>query len=86
MHGPQIEDKQLSFHTLNDDDEVGDGAEGVRRRRPLAKALGDRAHDLLPPVGVSILLWRRLQSTAAARSIPSVLTADDSSRGRGEMD
>ena len=31
--------------TLNDGDEVGDGGEGARGGRPLAKALGGRAHS-----------------------------------------
>ena len=44
MHGLENEDKQSSSLTLNDDGEVGDGGEGARGGRPLAKALGDRAH------------------------------------------
>ena len=40
--------------TLNDGDEVGDGGEGARGGRPLAKALGDRAHHLLQPVDVRL--------------------------------
>ena len=36
--------------TLNDGDEVGDGGEGARGGRPLAKALGGRAHHPLQPV------------------------------------
>ena len=40
--------------TLNDGDEVGDGGEGVRGGSYLAKALGDRAHNLLQPVDVRL--------------------------------
>ena len=40
--------------TLNDGDEVGDGGEGARGGRPLAKALGGRAHHLLQPVDVRL--------------------------------
>ena len=50
MHGLENEDKQPSNLTLNDGEEVGDGGEGARGGRPLAKALGDRAHNLLQPV------------------------------------
>ena len=39
---------------LHDGDEVGDGGEGARGGRPLAKALGDRAHHLLQPVDVRL--------------------------------
>ena len=54
MHGIENEDKQLSNLTLNDGEEVGDGGEGARGGRPLAKALGNRAHDLLQPVDVTL--------------------------------
>ena len=54
MHGLENEDKQPSSLTLNDG-EVGDGGEGARGGRPLAKALGDRAHHLLQPVYVRLL-------------------------------
>ena len=37
---------------LHDGDEVGDGGEGARGGRPLAKALGGQAHHLLQPVDV----------------------------------
>ena len=53
MHGLENEDKQPSSLTLNDG-EVGDGGEGARGGRPLAKALGDRAHHLLQPVDVRL--------------------------------
>ena len=33
---------------LNDSDEAGDGGEGTRGGRPLAKALGNRAQHLQP--------------------------------------
>ena len=42
--------KQSINFTLNDGEEVGDGGEGARGGRPLAKTLGDRAHHLLQPV------------------------------------
>ena len=47
MHGAENEDKQPSNLTLIDEEEVGDDEEGARGGRPLAKALGDRAQDLL---------------------------------------
>ena len=40
--------------TLNDGDEVGDGGEGAQGGRPIAKALGGRAHHLLQPVDVRL--------------------------------
>ena len=47
--------KQSSISlTRNDGDEVGDGGERVRGGRPLAKALGGRAHHLLQPVDVRL--------------------------------
>ena len=54
MHGLENEDKQLSNLALNDGEEVGDGGEGARGGRPLAKALGDRAHHRLQPVDVRL--------------------------------
>ena len=54
MHGLENEDKQPSNLTLNDGKEVGDGGEGERGGRPLAKALGDRAQHLLQPVNVRL--------------------------------
>ena len=55
MHGLKNEHKQSINLTLNEGDEVGDGGEGARGGRPLAKALGGRAHYLLQPVDVR--LW-----------------------------
>ena len=40
---------------LKDGDEVGDGGEGARGGRLLAKALGDRADHFIQPVDVK--LW-----------------------------
>ena len=40
--------KQSMNLTLNEGDVVGDGGEGARSGRPLAKALGGRAHHILP--------------------------------------
>ena len=45
-------DYEPSNLTPNDGEEVGDGGEGSRGRRPLAKALGDPAHHLFQPVDV----------------------------------
>ena len=39
---------------LNGGDEVGDGGEGARGGRPLAKMLGGRAHHLLQAVDVRL--------------------------------
>ena len=39
MHGLENEGKQPRNRTLNDGEEVGDGGEGARGGRPLAKAL-----------------------------------------------
>ena len=47
MHGLEKEYKQSINLALNDGDEVGDGGEGARGGRPLAKTLGDRAHHFL---------------------------------------
>ena len=54
MHGIENEGTQPSNLTLNDGEEVGDGEEGARGGRLLAKALGDRAHHLLQPVYVRL--------------------------------
>ena len=48
------EDRQTSNLTLNDGEEVGDGGEGARGGRPLAKALGGRAHYLLQAADVRL--------------------------------
>ena len=40
--------KQSTNLTLNDGEEVGDGGEGARGGRPLAKVLGGRVHYLQP--------------------------------------
>ena len=45
MHGLKNERKQSVNLTLNDGDEVGDGGEGARGGRQLAKALDGRAHS-----------------------------------------
>ena len=52
MHG--LEKEHSINLMLNDGDEVGDGGEGARGGRPLAKALCDRAHHLLQPVDVRL--------------------------------
>ena len=54
MHALGNEDKQPSNLYLNDGEEVGDGGEGARDGRPLAKALGGRAHHLLQSVDVRL--------------------------------
>ena len=54
MHGLNNEHKQSINLTLNDSDEVGDAGEGARGGRPLAKALGGRAHDVLQPADVRL--------------------------------
>ena len=46
MHGQENKHKQSINLELNGGDEVGDGGEGARGGRPLAKALGGRAHHL----------------------------------------
>ena len=53
-HGLENEDKLPSNLTLKNREEVGDGGEGARGGRPLAKALGGRAHHLLQPVDVRL--------------------------------
>ena len=55
MHALKSEHKQSINITLNDGDEVGDGGEGARGGRPLAIALGGRAHHLFQPADVR--LW-----------------------------
>ena len=47
MERLQNEDNQPGNSTLNDGEEVGDGGEGARGGRQLAKVLGDQAHHLL---------------------------------------
>ena len=55
MHGlKKNEHKQSINLMLNDDDEVGDGGEGARGGRPLAKALRDGAHHRRQPVDVRL--------------------------------
>ena len=54
MHGLENEDKQPSKLELNDGEEVGDGGESARGGRPLANALGDRAHHLFQPVNIRL--------------------------------
>ena len=54
MHGVENEHKQSINLTLSDGDEVGDCGRGARAGRPLAKALGDRAHHFLQPVDVRL--------------------------------
>ena len=44
MPGLKNENKQSINLTLNEGDDVGDGGEGARGGRPLANALGGRAH------------------------------------------
>ena len=45
MLGLKNEHKQSINLTLNEGDEVGDGGQGARGGRPLAKALGGRTHS-----------------------------------------
>ena len=52
LHRLENEHNQSIDLALNDGDEVGDGEESARGGRPLAKALGDRAHHLLKPADV----------------------------------
>ena len=54
MHGLKNEHQQSMNLTMNDGDEVGHGGEGARGARPLAKAMGGRAHHLLQPVDVRL--------------------------------
>ena len=54
MYGLETVHKQSTNVTLNDGDEVGDGGEGARGGRPLAKALGGRAHQPLQPIDVKL--------------------------------
>ena len=56
MLGLASEGKQPSNVKLNDGEEVDDGGEGARGRRPLAKALDDRARHLLQPVAARLYL------------------------------
>ena len=77
MHGLENEDKQLSNLALNDGEEVGDGGECGRGGRPLTKALGDRAHHRLQPVGVRLLFCGGFKYSSGI--------ADDASSSRGEM-
>ena len=64
------EHKQSINLKLNDVEEVGDGGEGARGGRRLAKALGGRAHHLLQPVDV--FNQQDLSFGVAARSIAAV--------------
>ena len=48
VHGLKPQHKQSINLTLNEGDEVGDGGEGARGGRPLAKVLGGRVHYLQP--------------------------------------
>ena len=54
MYGLNNEHKQSINLTMNGGDEVGDGGEGARGGRPLAKALGGRAQRILQPVDVRL--------------------------------
>ena len=57
MHGQKNEYFVQSINfSMNDGDEVGDGGEGARGGRPLAKALGGWAHHLLQAVDVRLSL------------------------------
>ena len=53
-HGLENDGRYSSTLTLNDGEEVGDGAEGARGGRPLAKALDDRGHHPLQPLNVRL--------------------------------
>ena len=54
LTNPENEDKQPSNLTLKDGQEVGGSGGSARGGRPLAKALGDRAHHHLQAVDVSL--------------------------------
>ena len=54
MHGLENENNPPRNLKLKDGEEVGDGGEGARGERSLAKSLGDRAHHLLQPVDVRL--------------------------------
>ena len=54
MHGLENEHEQHINHTLDDGDEVGNGGEGARGGRPLAKESGDWPHHPLEPVDVKL--------------------------------
>ena len=54
MHELGKEHKQSINLALNNGDEVGDSGKGVQGGRPIAKALGGRAHHLLQPVDVRL--------------------------------
>ena len=54
MHGLENENTQSIDLALNDGDEVSVMQRSAPGGRPLAKALGDRAHHLLRPVDVSL--------------------------------
>ena len=80
--GLESEDRQPCKLTPRDCEEGGDGVEGARSGRPLAKALGDRAHHLLHHrrcLVVMGVVMGRLEAQQAA-----VHAADGRSR-RGEM-
>ena len=79
MHALENEHKQSINLTLNDGDEVGDGEEGARGRRPLAKALGDRTHHFRQPVDVRLCCGHLKDSSGIADEASS-------SRRGGKMD
>ena len=55
MHACMDEKMNTIYNlTLNDGDKVGDGGEGARGGRPVAKPLGDRPQHLLLPVDVRL--------------------------------
>ena len=55
MHGQKNEYFVQSINfSMDDGDEVGDGGEGARGGRPLAKALNGQARHLPQPVDVGL--------------------------------
>ena len=58
MHELTNEHKQSVNLTLKDGDEVGDGGEGARGGRPLAKALGGRTHSNQYTLGYDVAARR----------------------------
>ena len=65
MHGLENEQNKSNV-LLTDGDEVGDGVEGARGGRPLAKTLGGRAHHFLQPVDVRLLYGGEKDSSGTA--------------------